>query len=154
MHYQGFQQKWTVIPLWVSQIFNFWNIAGLLLTLGLNSVGLLTCRLFFFFFPKKYVLQNTGHGWLNPETQNLSWKGQVENYRWIFDCKRINAPNLCIVQGTTVHQAKSDWLYFMQPKKEKLYTVNKNKTRSWLWLRSWTPYYQIQTQIEESRENR
>ena len=35
---------------------------------------------------------------------------------------------------------------------EKLYTVNKIKTRSWLWLRSWTPYYQIQTQIEESRE--
>ena len=36
---------------------------------------------------------------------------------------------------------------------EKLYTVNKNKTRSWLWLRSWTPYCQIQTEIEESREN-
>ena len=48
---------------------------------------------------------------------------------------------------------KSDWLYFLQPKMEKLYTVNKNKTRSWLWLRSWTPYYQIQTQIEENREN-
>ena len=30
---------------------------------------------------------------------------------------------------------------------------HKNKTRSWLWLRSWTPYCQIQTQIEESREN-
>ena len=41
--------------------------------------------------------------------------------------------------------AKSDWLYSLQPKMEKLYTVNKNKTRSWLWLRSWTPYYQIQT---------
>ena len=49
---------------------------------------------------------------------------------------------------------KSDWLYSLQPKMEKLYTVNKNKTRSWLWLRSWTPYCQIQTQIEESRENR
>ena len=49
---------------------------------------------------------------------------------------------------------KSDRLYFLQPKMEKLYTVNKNKTRSWLWLRSWTPYYQIQTEIEESRENR
>ena len=48
---------------------------------------------------------------------------------------------------------KSDWLYSLQPKMEKLYIVNKNKTRSWLWLRSWTPYYQIQTQIEESREN-
>ena len=49
---------------------------------------------------------------------------------------------------------KSDWLYSLQPKMEKLSTVNQNKTRSWLWLRSWTPYYQIQTKIEESRENR
>ena len=49
---------------------------------------------------------------------------------------------------------KSDWLYSLQPKMEKLYTVNKNKPRSWLWLRAWTPYYQIQTQIEESREKR
>ena len=40
---------------------------------------------------------------------------------------------------------KSDWLYYLQPKMEKLYTVSKNKTRSWLWLRSWTPYCQIQT---------
>ena len=35
---------------------------------------------------------------------------------------------------------KSDWLYALQPKMEKLYTVNKNKIGSWLWLRSWTPY--------------
>ena len=40
---------------------------------------------------------------------------------------------------------RSDWLYSLQPKMEKLYTVSKNKTRSWLWLRSWTPYCQIQT---------
>ena len=40
---------------------------------------------------------------------------------------------------------KSDWLYSLQPKIEKLYTVSKNKTRSWLWLRPWTPYCQIQT---------
>ena len=38
---------------------------------------------------------------------------------------------------------KWDWLYSLQSKMEKLYTVNKNKTRSWLWLRSWTPYCQI-----------
>ena len=35
---------------------------------------------------------------------------------------------------------KSDWLYSLHPKMEKLYTVSKNETRSWLWLRSWTPY--------------
>ena len=39
---------------------------------------------------------------------------------------------------------KSDWLYSLQPKMEKLYTVSKNKTWSWLALRSWTPYCQIQ----------
>ena len=40
---------------------------------------------------------------------------------------------------------KSDWLYSLQPKMVKLYTVSKNKSGSWLWLRSWTPYCQIQT---------
>ena len=36
---------------------------------------------------------------------------------------------------------------------EKLYTASKNKPEGSLWLRSWTPYCQIQTDIEESREN-
>ena len=40
---------------------------------------------------------------------------------------------------------KSDWLYSLQSKVEKLYTVSKNKTGSRLWLRLWTPYCQIQT---------
>ena len=40
---------------------------------------------------------------------------------------------------------KSDWLYSLQPKMETLYMASKNKTGSWLWLRSWTPYCQIQT---------
>ena len=36
-----------------------------------------------------------------------------------------------ITRGST---PKSDWLYSLQPKMEKLYTVIKNKTGSWLWL--------------------
>ena len=39
----------------------------------------------------------------------------------------------------------SDWIYSLQPKMEKLYTVSKHKTGSWLWFRTWTPYRQIQT---------
>ena len=46
---------------------------------------------------------------------------------------------------------KSDWLYSFQPKVESSiqsakasYTVSKSKTGSGLWLRSWTPYCQIQ----------
>ena len=38
---------------------------------------------------------------------------------------------------------KSEWWYSLQPKMEKLYTVSKNKTRRWLWLRSGTPFCQI-----------
>ena len=45
-----------------------------------------------------------------------------------------------------------NWLYSLQPKMEKLYWVSKHKTGSWLWLRSWTPYCQIQTYTEESRK--
>ena len=40
---------------------------------------------------------------------------------------------------------KSHWLYSLPPKMGKLYTVSKNKTGSWLWLRSWTAYCKIQT---------
>ena len=50
--------------------------------------------------------------------------------------------NMNITRWSTL---KSDWLYSLQPKMEKLDTVSKNKTRSWLWLRTWTPYCQIQT---------
>ena len=48
---------------------------------------------------------------------------------------------------------KSDWLYTLKLKTEKLYTVSKNKAWSWLSLRSSTPYCKTQVQIEESREN-
>ena len=44
---------------------------------------------------------------------------------------------------------KSDGLYSLQPKMEMLYTGSKNRTRSWLWLRSWTLYCQIQNESEE-----
>ena len=42
---------------------------------------------------------------------------------------------------------KSDWLYSLQPKMEKLYTISKNKDGSWLWqfMWPWTPYCQILT---------
>ena len=39
----------------------------------------------------------------------------------------------------------SDWWYSLQLKMEKFYTDSKNKTGSWLWLRSWTLYCHIQT---------
>ena len=36
-------------------------------------------------------------------------------------------------------------------KDEKLYTVSKNKTRSWLWLRSYTPHCQIRLKLKKGK---
>ena len=51
------------------------------------------------------------------------------------------------------HRNQTDYILCSQRWRSFLYTVSKTKTWSWLWLRSWTPYCQIQTEMEESREN-
>ena len=38
---------------------------------------------------------------------------------------------------------------FFAPEDRQLYTVSKNKTRSWLWLRSWTSYCQIRLALKK-----
>ena len=40
-------------------------------------------------------------------------------------------------------------IIFFEPKMENLYTVSKNKTRSWLWLRSWSPYCQFRLKLKK-----
>ena len=44
---------------------------------------------------------------------------------------------------------KSDWLYSLQPKKEKLNIVSKNKTGSWLRFRSWTSYCKFRLKLKK-----
>ena len=40
-------------------------------------------------------------------------------------------------------------IYSLQPKMEKLYTVSKRKTRSWLWLRSWNPIAKFRLKLKK-----
>ena len=91
---------------------------------------------------------------------NMEWSRAKTNRALPRKCTGHNKHPLPTTQEKTLHMditrwptLKSDWLYSLQPKMEKLYTVNKNKTGSLLWLRSWTPYCQIQTETEESRKN-
>ena len=81
---------------------------------------------------------------------NTEWSKAKTNRVLPRKCTGHSKHRLPTTQEKTLHMditrwspLKSDWLYSLQPKMEKLYTVNKNKTRSWLWLRSWTPYCQI-----------
>ena len=82
---------------------------------------------------------------------NMEWSRAKTNRVLPRKCTGHNKHPLPTTQEKTLYMditrwstPKSDWLYSLQPKMEKLYTVSRNKTRSWLWLRSWTPYYQIQ----------
>ena len=68
------------------------------------------------------------------------------------ECTGHSKHPLPTTQEMTLHQditrwsiLRSEWLYSLQPKMEKLYTDSKNKNGSWLWLRSWILYCQIQT---------
>ena len=82
---------------------------------------------------------------------STEWSGAKANRVLPRECTGHSKHPLPKTQEDSTHghhqmvNSKSDWLYSLQPKMEKLYTVSKNKTRSWLWLRSWTPYWQIQT---------
>ena len=92
--------------------------------------------------------------WSNSEIWPWSteWNGAKANRVLPRECTGHSKHPLPTTQKKTLHMditiwsiSKSYWLYSLQPKMEKLYTVSKNKTGSWLWLRSWTPYCKIQT---------
>ena len=84
-------------------------------------------------------------------SENMEWSRAKAIRVLPWECTGHSKHPLPTTQEKTLHMditrlsiLKSDWLYSLQPKMEKLYTVSKNKTRSWLCLRSWT-YCQIQT---------
>ena len=83
---------------------------------------------------------------------NAEWSRAKTNRVLPRKCTGHSKHPLPTTQQKTLHMditrwstLKSDWLYSLQPKMEKLYTVSKNKTGNRLWLRSWIPYCQIQT---------
>ena len=83
---------------------------------------------------------------------NTKWSRAMTNRVLPRKCTGHSKHPFPTTQEKTLHMditrwsiLKSDWLYSLQPKMEKLYTASKNKTRSWLWRMSWAPYCQIQT---------
>ena len=75
-------------------------------------------------------------------SEHLGTGQQGQWYLW--NRKKLSEPykSLCKWAQRNVQMyrwsiPKSDWFYSLQLKMEKPYTVSKNKTWSWLWLRSW-----------------
>ena len=71
---------------------------------------------------------------------STEWSRAKTNRLLPRECTGHSKHPLQTTQEKTLHMditrwsiPKSDWLYSLQPKMEKLYTVSKNKTGSWLW---------------------
>ena len=116
----------------------------------------------FHYMKLKHKSRKSRNTWSNRQIWPWSMEGSTAKVNKVLPRERTGHSKhpLATTQEKTLHMditrwstPKSDWLYSLQPKMEKLYTVSNNKTRSWLSLRSWTSYYQIQTEIEESGEN-
>ena len=80
--------------------------------------------------------------WSRAKTSRVLPRKRTGHNKYPLPTTQEKILHMDITRWTTL---KSGWLYSLQPKMEKLYTVSKNRTRNWLWLRSWTLYCQIQT---------
>ena len=92
--------------------------------------------------------------WCNRQVWGTKWSRAKVN--WILPRKHAsqNKHLLPTTQETTIHMditrwsiLKSDWLYSLEPKMQKLYTVSKNKAWTWLWLRSLASHSEIQLKL-------
>ena len=109
---------------------------------------------FFHYRGLEYVSRKSRNTWSNTQiwAWSIEWSRAEANRVLPSEQTGHSKHPFPTTQEKTLHMditrqptLKSDWLYSSQSKMEKLYTVSKNKTWSWLWLRSWTPYCQIQT---------
>ena len=90
--------------------------------------------------------------WNNRQVWPWSTKWSTAKTNRILSRETLVIANfLPMTQETTLYMEitklsilKSDWLYSLQLKMEKLYIVSKEKTWSWLWLRSSASYCKIQ----------
>ena len=155
VHFQGKLFKITVIQVYIptsnaeeAEVKQFYEDLQDLLELTPPK------RCPFHYRGLEYRSRKSRNTWSNRQIWrwNTEWSRAKTNRVLPRKCTGHSKHPLPTTQEKTLHMditrwliPKSDWLYSLQPKMEKLYTVSKNKTRSWLWLRSWTPYCQIQT---------
>ena len=74
--------------------------------------------------------------WNTAKANRILWRGPTGYRKHPLPTTQETTLHMHITRWSTL---KSDWLYSLQPKMEKLYTVSKNNTGSWPWLRSWAP---------------
>ena len=141
----------TIHDHWKTIALTRWTFVGKVMSLLFNMLS----RLVITFLPRsKHLLISWNMEWSRAKANRVLQREHTGHSKHPLPKTQEKTLHMDITRWSI---PKSNWLYSLQPKMEKLYTsdvkVSKNKTRSWRWLRSWTPYRQIQTEIEKSREN-
>ena len=101
----------------------------------------------------EYKSRKSSDTWSNRQIWPWSteWNRAKANRGFPRECTGHSKHPLPTTRDDSIHgrhemvNTKIRLIIFFATKDEKFYTVNKNKTGSWLWLRSWTLYCQIQT---------
>ena len=126
-----------------------WLLSPSAVTLELKKLVSHCFYCFPIYLPLECISRKSRNTWDNRKIWpwNTEWSRAKTNRVLLRKCTGHSKHPLPTTQEKTLHMditrwstPKSDWLYSLQPKMEKLYTVSKNKTRSWLWHRPWTPY--------------
>ena len=70
--------------------------------------------------------------WSRAKTNRVLPREHTDHRKYTLPTTQEKTLSMYIIRWSIL---KSDWSYSLQPKMEKLCTVSKNKTGSWLWLR-------------------
>ena len=87
--------------------------------------------------------------WSKGKVNRLLWREHNGHSKHFLPTAQEKTLHMDITRWST---PKSDWIYSLQSKMEKLYIVSKNKTRSWLWLRSWLIIVKFRHKLKKVEE--
>ena len=94
----------------------------------------------------------------NPRDEGAWWAavyGVAQSRTWL---KRLSKQHRSFFNNTREDSAHGHHqmvnteirlIYSLRQKMEKLYTVSKKESRSWLWLRSWTPFAKFRLKLKK-----
>ena len=100
-------------------------------------------------FPKEFFIPYSHRNQLTLKSHCYYHRDPRHNILWSKHLLPTTQEKTLHMDITRWSTQKSDWLYSLQPKMEKPYTVSKNKTGSWRWLRSCAPYCQIRLKLKK-----
>ena len=153
LHFSDNECYWVSFHMCISHLYIFWSWMVLWRHTRLSTANTQK-RCPFHYRGRECKSRKSRDTWTNRKIWlwSTEWSRTQGNRVLPRECTGHSKHSFPTIQDNTLHMditrwsiPKSDWLYSLQSKMEKLYTVRKNKPGGWLLLISIAPYCQIQT---------